>query len=270
MALLGASFLKLRKRTASWVVLGLLLAVVALVFIGLAASAGQTERMGARLQVQILLGFPNAYAVIVSIILSFGGLLALTYGAAVGGAEWAWGTIRAAVGRGESRVRYTASLIVALFGALGVAVVLAFGLGAVTAVMAADMAGMASGRAGDPEVLAGLPDLLARTWLGIAEQAAIGFAVAMLFRSQLAGVAAGLGLYFGEFFLILVPIAHDILPYLPFSVAQAVVATAEGFGPGSSPITQLDTSVAVPLAFLYLAGAVLLACFAAWRAQITE
>ncbi len=51
--------------------------------------------------------FPGAYAVMVSLILGIGGLLAVTYGAAIAGSEWAWGTLKAAVARGESRTRYT-------------------------------------------------------------------------------------------------------------------------------------------------------------------
>lgn len=269
-ALFTASVLKLRKRTASWVVLGLLLLVMALVFLGLGASAGQTGSAQGRLQVRLLLGFPNAYTVSVGIILSFGGLLAVTYGAAVGGAEWAWGTIRAAIGRGESRVRYTLVTFAAIALAVAAGVLLAFGAGGLAAVLAAGMAGMGTAGASDPDTLAGLPETLARTWLGVTEQAAIGFAVAMLFRSQLAGIGAGLAVYFGELFLVLVPLAREILPYLPFNVAQAVVTSAEGFGPPDRFSAELDSTTAVVLAAAYLVAALAVAAIAAWRAQITE
>jgi hypothetical protein len=271
--LVRASLLKLRKRTASWIVLGLLLLVVALVFLGVGASAGQVEDMQGRLQVRLLLAFPNAYHVILGIILSFGGLLALTYGAAVGGAEWAWGTIRSAIGRGESRIRYVLVLFLAVGLLVGVGVLVAFAVGAVMALLAAGMADVGTAGATDPDTLAGLPELLARTWLGVGEQAAIGFAVATLFRSQLAGIGAGLAVYFGELFLVLVPLTRDILPYLPFNVAQAVVTTAEGFGPGAgagSLTPELGSTTAAVLAAGYLALALVVAAAAAWRAQITE
>ena len=51
--------------------------------------------------------FPGAYELVLALILGIGGLLAVTYGAAIAGSEWGWGTLKAAVARGESRSRYT-------------------------------------------------------------------------------------------------------------------------------------------------------------------
>lgn len=271
MGLLRISLLKLVKRPASWVVLVILLGLLVLVFLGLAASSGQLTDGTDQLQVRLLLSFPNAYTAVVGIILSFGGLLAVTYGAAVIGADWAWGTIRTIVARGESRVRYTVITFVAIALMLGIGLLIAFLVGAVVAVAAAQIADVSTDGATDPETLASLPDLLARTWLGVAEQAAIGFAIAMIFRSQLAGIGAGLAFYFGEIFLALVPIANDVLPYFPFGVANAVVSTAEGFGDGGfGTATAIDSETAIILAVAYLVGAVGLASLAAWRAQITQ
>lgn len=271
MGLLRVSLMKLLKRPVSWVVLAILLGLIVLVFVGLGASAGQPMNPNAQLQVRLALSFPNAYSTLVGIILSFGGLLAVTYGAAVIGADWAWGTIRTIIARGESRMRYTVVTFVAIAIMLGVGVLAAFALGSVVAVFAADMAGYDSAGATDPGTLATIPDLLGRTWLGVAEQAAIGFAIAMLFRSQLAGVAAGLAFYFGEIFLGLVPLAADVMPYLPFNVANAVVNTAEGFGDGGFGSTAaLESGTAIVLAFAYLLGAVAIAAFAAHRVQITR
>jgi hypothetical protein len=107
MALLGISLLKLARRPASWVVLLVSLGLIAMVFLGLAASASQIGTAGEEFQVRLMLGFPNAYTFLVVMILAFGGLLGLMYGAAVIGAEWAHGTIRSIVARGESRIRFT-------------------------------------------------------------------------------------------------------------------------------------------------------------------
>ena len=58
----------------------------------------------------------------------------------------------------------------------------------------------------------------------MAEQGALGFAIATLARSQLAGIGVGIGVYFGEQFAsIFLP---DIVKYLPFNAASAVVAVA--------------------------------------------
>lgn len=271
MRLLRVSLMKLSKRPVSWVVLAVLLGLIVLVFVGLGASAGQSTDLEGEVQVRLVLSFPNAYSTLVGIILSFGGLLAVTYGAAVIGADWAWGTIRTIVARGESRMRYTVVTFVAIAILLGVGVLTAFAVGSVVAVVAADMAGYGSSGATDTDTLATIPDLLGRTWLGVAEQAAIGFAIAMLFRSQLAGVAAGLAFYFGEVFLGLVPLAADVMPYLPFSVANAVVNTAEGFGDGGfGSAATLDSATAIVLSSVYLLGALGIAAIAAHRAQITR
>jgi hypothetical protein len=271
MTLLRISLLKLAKRPATWVVLAILLGLIAMVFIGLAASASQISDPGDELQVRLLLSFPNAYTVLVGFILSFGGLLAVTYGAAIIGADWAWGTIRAIIARGESRVRYTVVSFVAIAITLGIGVLAAFGVGSVIAVLAAQIAGTDAGAATDPDTLANIPELLGRTWLGVAEQAAIGFAIAMIFKSQLAGIGAGLAFYFAEIFLALVPIANEVLPYFPFSVANAVVGTADGFGDGGfGSTTSLESETAIILAFVYLTVAVAIAAVAARRAQITQ
>jgi ABC-2 type transport system permease protein len=271
MGLLRISLLKLVKRPASWVVLLILLGLIVLVFLGLAASSGQLTDTTDQMQVRLLLSFPNAYTALVGIILSFGGLLAVTYGAAVIGADWAWGTIRTIVARGESRVRYTVITFVAIALLLGIGIVIAFAVGAVVAIVGAGIAGISTENATDPDTLAGIPELLGRTWLGVAEQAAIGFAIAMVFRSQLAGIGAGLAFYFGEIFLALVPLANDVLPYFPFNVANAVVATADGFGDGGfGSSVAIDSTTAIILAVTYLVIAVTVASVAAWRAQITQ
>jgi ABC-2 type transport system permease protein len=271
MALLGLSLLKLARRPASWVVLLVLLGLITLFFLGLGASAGQDVDAAEELSIRLLLSFPNAYTFLVGIILVFGGFLAVVYGAAVIGADWAWGTIRAIIARGESRTRYTVVTFGAITLVLGIGILVAFAAGAVAAVVAAGMADVDSAGATDPTTLATLPELLARTWLGVTEQAAIGFAIAMLARSQLAGIGAGLALYFGQIFLAFVPVIQDILPYAPFNVASAVVGNIEGAGDGGfGESTNIDSDQAVVLAVLYLFIALAVASWSLWRAQITR
>ena len=270
MALLRVSLLKLVRRPASWVVFLILVALIVLVYLALAASVGQLDEVGDELQVRVLLAFPTAYTTVVGFILSFGGLLAVVYAAAVIGADWAWGTIRAIVARGESRVRYTLVTFLAITIMLGVGVLFSFLIGAGSAVVGAELAGVGSDGAADPDTLATLPELLGRTWLGVTQQAAIGFTIAMLFRSQLAGIGAGLAFYFVEQFLILVPLTQDVLPYFPFNVATAVVATSDDFGGGFGGFTPLDSDTALLWSAGYLVVSLAVATLAAWRAQITQ
>jgi hypothetical protein len=271
MALLHMSLLKLVRRPASWVVFLVLIVLIVSIFLALAASAGQMESMGDEFQVRLLLDFPTAYTLVVGFILSLGGLLAVAYGAAIIGADWAWGTIRSVVARGESRVRYTLVTFLAIAIVIGIGVLITFAVGALAAVAASEIAGIGSEGATDPDTLATLPDLLARTWLGVSQQAAIGFAIAMLFRSQLAGIGAGLAFYFAENLLLLVPLLRDVLAYGPFSVAGAVVSTTDELsssGFGSVPTLDADTAVVWSVGYLVLA--LVIASAAAWRAQITQ
>jgi hypothetical protein len=271
MTLLRMSLVKLVRRPATWVVFAILAGLIVMVFLGLAASAGQMESLGDEFQVRLLLDFPTAYTMVLGVILGFGGLLAVAFGAAIIGADWAWGTIRAIIARGESRVRYTLVTFVAIAIVLGVGVLVTFAIGSVAAVIAAGIAGTDRAAATAPETLTTLPDLLLRTWLGIVQQAAIGFAIAMLFKSQLAGIGAGLAFYFAEMFLFLVPLLRDALVYFPFSVAGAVVPATDDLGmSGFGTVPTLDSDTALVWSVGYLVVALTIASVAAWRAQITQ
>ena len=75
----------------------------------------------------------------------------------------------------------------------------------------------------DADTLARLPEHGGRGWFAVVEQAALGFAIATLARSQLAGIGAGIAFYFGETFAsIFLP---DIVKYMPFAVARASIDT---------------------------------------------
>jgi ABC-type transport system involved in multi-copper enzyme maturation permease subunit len=273
MALLRMSLLKLVRRPATWIVFAILAGLIALVFLSLGLTAGSMDAsMTEELQIRVLLDFPTAYTIVAGFVLAFGGLLGVAYGAAIIGADWAWGTIRAVVARGESRVRYTLVTFLAITIVIGIGVVFASVIGIGAAIVGAEMAGLGSDQATDPEVLATLPELLARAWLGVTQAAAIGFAIAMLFKSQLAGIGAGLAFYFAEQFLQLVPGLREVLVYFPFSVSGAVIGTTESFEAstafGEFPVLAADTAVVWSLGYLLLA--LLVASLSAWRAQITQ
>jgi ABC-2 type transport system permease protein len=272
MALLRVALLKLVRRPATYVVFLILAAILVLFFLALGLSVGQTQELGDELQIQVLLRFPTAYTLLAGFILGFGGLLAAAYGAAVIGADWAWGTIRAVIARGESRVRYTLVTFVAIALVLLLGVLVSFLIGIGAAVAAAIIGDVSTDGATDPDTLRTLPELLARTWLGVVQAGAIGFAIAMLFKSQLAGIGAALALYFAETFLALVPTLDEALAYFPFSVSSAVIATTDeltegGFG---STIYTLDADTAVVWSVGYIVLALAIASLAARRAQITQ
>ena len=277
MRLLGGEIRKLVRRPATYITLGIMLAIVGLIYFAVSAAyrsaaagtnpGGAAERAGMRL----LLSFPSAYAGALGLITGLGGLLAVAYGAAAAGADWGWGMVKVAVARGESRSRYILTKLAAVEILLVGGLVIAYAVAVLAAVLAANAAGLGTAGIDDATVLRKLPEDLARGYIGMAEQGAIGFAIATIARSQLAGLGAGIALYFVEqFSTIFIP---DIVKYLPFHVAQSAlrisVGTGGGTGQGQGASTALEPSLAVGLVFAYLIGAAVASAVMVERAEIS-
>ncbi|MEO5965601.1 MAG: ABC transporter permease subunit, partial [Candidatus Limnocylindrales bacterium] len=226
MRLLRANLRKLIRRPASWVTFVLLIVLLALIYFAVIASSRASADPQAGIAARLFVTFPGAYELIVSIILGIGGLLAVTYGAAIGGSEWAWGTLKSAVARGESRARYALLNFASVAVFVWIGLVLAFLVGVVGSVLGALVLDVPLTGMSDADGLRRLPELFGRAGLALAMNAAFGYAIATVARSQLAGIAAGVGLYFAEgiagFFL------PDVLQWFPFSASGAVTASTGG------------------------------------------
>jgi hypothetical protein len=271
MRLLLASLRKLVRRPATYVTFGLLVGLLALILIAVGATAGRqsgSDEDGR--QALLLLTFPGAYTLILSFILGLGGLFAVIYGAAIAGSEWTWGTLKSAVARGESRSRYQLLSFAAIAIMVGLGLVLALAAGVAVAVIGANLAGVSTAGLGDSATLGMIPEPVARGWLAIVEEGALGFVIATLARSQLAGIGTGIAVYFGEqFAAIFLP---DIVKYLPFNAASAVVATTGGgggFGGGGASLPQLEPNVALVVVAAWLIGALLVSAVFTERAEIS-
>jgi ABC-2 type transport system permease protein len=259
---------KLRRRAATLVTFGLLGGLLTLIIIAVAATRGGPDDGGGspRFDPMLLVTFPAAYELVLSFILQIGGLFALIFGAAIAGSEWSWGTLKSAVARGESRSRYMLSL----FGAI--AVVTTFGLlvtfliGVLAAVLGATIAGIPIDGIGNADAITALGDPLVRGLVGIITQGALGFAIATLARSQLAGIGAGIGLYLGgAFATIFLP---DVVRYLPAQLASAAVGAATRFG-GQPSVSAVAPDLAIVLLLVWLVGSLVVALGFAERAEIT-
>jgi hypothetical protein len=112
--------------------------------------------------------------------------------------------------------------------------------------------------------------MAARGWFAVVEQAALGFAIATLAKSQLAGIGAGIAFYFGEGFAsIFLP---DIIQYMPFAVARASIDTGgsdSGFGGGGGEVVALAPDTALVLVGVWLVGSLLVTVLFTERAEIT-
>lgn len=272
MKLLLSGLRKLVRRQATWLTLGLLAGLLALIVVAVGAMGNQPGASDReRAAALSLVTFPGAYDQILAFILGLGGLFAVIYGAAVAGSEWTWGTLKNAVARGESRGRYTLLSFTSIAVLIVIGLIATFVVGVVAALIGANMAGTATGGLNDAATLGRLPAQLARGSLAIIMEGAMGFTIATLARSQLAGIAAGIGLYFGETFAgIFLP---DIVKFLPFNVATASVATGTatggGFG-GAAQVASLDANTALALVVVWLIGSLAVAALFTERAEISS
>jgi ABC-2 type transport system permease protein len=271
MRLLGASLRKLVRRPATFITFGLLIGLMALIFIAVGATAARQPTALARQASLQLVTFPGAYTFIISFILGLGGLFGVIYAAAIAGSEWTWGTLKAAVARGESRSRYQVWSLAAIALVLGVGLLGATAIGVIVAAIGAGLAGVSTAGLGDSATLGQMPELLGRGWFAIVEEGALGFAIATLARSQLAGVGVGIAVYFGEqFATIFLP---DIVKYLPFHAANAVVATSGeggfGGGGGAAELARLDPNAALLVVAAWLIAALVVTALFTERAEIS-
>jgi hypothetical protein len=267
-----AGLRKLLGRPASIVSVGLLVALLGLIILA-SATVGQTDNdPEGQLAARALLTFPGAYDFVLSFMFGLGGLVAVIYGAAIAGSEWSWGTLKTAVARGESRARYMLATFGAIVVMIAVGLLITFILGVGLVLLGATIAGISTAGLTDAATLERLPAMAARGWFAVVEQAALGFAIATIARSQLAGIGAGIAFYFGETFAtIFLP---DIIKYMPFAVARASVDTegGGGFGGGGGGgglSDALAPDTALLLVAAWLVGALVVSLVYTDRAEIT-
>jgi ABC-type transport system involved in multi-copper enzyme maturation permease subunit len=262
---------KLARRLATWLTFGLLAGLLVLIVVAVGATSdrpGATE--AERAAAQSLVTFPGAYDQILSFILGLGGLFAVIFGAAIAGSEWSWGTLKNVVARGQSRSYYTLVSFASIAFVIAIGLLATFVVGVAAALLGANLAGVSTAGLTDSATLGRLPEQFVRGWLAIVMEGALGFAIATLARSQLAGIGAGIGVYFASNFASL--FLPDVVKYLPFGVATASVGTGStggGFGGGGFQAAALDANTALILVFVWLVGALAVAAVVTERAEIT-
>ncbi len=271
MRIFVAGLRKLVKRPASIVSVGLLVGLLGLIIIASATVGQSGEDPEDGLAARALLTFPGAYDFVLSFMFGLGGLVAVIFAAAVAGSEWSWGTLKTAVARGESRARYMLATFGAIVVMLAVGLLITFALGVGLVLLGATIAGVPTTGLTDADTLARLPGMAARGWFAVVEQAALGFAIATVARSQHAGIGAGIAFYFGETFAtIFLP---DIIKYMPFAAARASIDTGGGGfgggGGGGGVSEALPPDTALLLVAAWLVGSLIVTVIFTERAEIT-
>jgi hypothetical protein len=261
MRLLRASLRKLVHRPATLRTFLLLVGLLTLIYMALGLTASATTDPSSRDSMASMLAFPDAHAELAVMLLIFGGFTGAAYAGTVAGSEWTWNTFRVAVARGESRVRYVVGLFVAIAILALLAWVVLYALGVALIVVAATIGRIPTGAALDTANLGRLAILVAGGGWAVLMEVAIGFAAAFIARSQVAGVAAVVGLFFVERFAELV-LPADVLRLAPITAATSVVTVAGKSG--------LDAALIGPLAVttLYLVAAMVLGSLVARRSQV--
>jgi ABC-type transport system involved in multi-copper enzyme maturation permease subunit len=219
-----------------------------------------------------LLTFPGAFEAVISIVFAFFGLIALIYVATASGSEWSWGTLKVAVTRGQSRWQYTVATFASLAIVLLVGMLITFAAGIVAVVIGASIAGLAVGNPVDPSALAGVFFKLVRCWIALVGLTSVGYAVAMVAKSQMAGIGTVIGYFVASIFApaLLPDIVKEIFKYLPFSTAVDSIGIA---GPpttgAAASATALDPNVALLITIGWLIGCLAVASISVERADIS-
>ncbi len=277
--LLSAELLKLRRRWATYIVLGVLISLMALVYLLVGAVGGAGRGNGAS-----VLRFPAAYTFIDQFVFGLGGLLAIAYAAAVGGADWTWGIVRVVVARGESRSGYILVKALALAIVLLIGVLIAYLVGIALTFGAAALIGVKTGNPFAGSAFDALVRQIAYGYVVILERAAIGFGVAVLLKSQLAGIVSGIVLYIGEAILtgllvVLTLRASDGLgtgetqwfQFLPFSIGNSVLSgTGNPNDIASAVLQPVPLGLALAVTVGYLVAGLAVAAISVERAEISS
>lgn len=285
-ALVRAELLKIRRRQATWVLLAVELGLMGLIFLA----------TGSIYDIAGIIEFPQAYSLFRESIFALGGLIAIVFAAAYVGADWNWGVLRNVIARGEGRERYLLAKFLAMGVALAIAMLIVFAFGFIYTYMQGLVYGIpiASPLRGD-----GLQDLVVWVIVGfpvLVQRAAIGFAVAVLVRSQLAGAVVGIVLFLVEATVTailtaitfaanlrdsgglegLTQVGPEWFQYLPISIGNQVFNGLPGAG-GVTSASDVTSILLRPVPFWIAFGGVLaytvvalgIALVAVRRQQIT-
>jgi hypothetical protein len=283
--LIAAELLKMRRRTATYVVLAALIVLTILLMV-LVGSDRQV--------VATLFRFPTLWTTAADFPFGLlGSMLAAAYAAAIAGADWNWGVLRNVIARGESRLAYLGAKAVAIGIVLAIGALLVLLVGVVTGLALALLHGVSVGDAFSGSSLELLGRHLLFGFPVLLERGAIGFFVAVVLCRPVLGVATVIVLYVGETIVAALglvgamaelmgrlvtgePAEPRWFQYLPFAVGDQVRAAGTA-GVAGAEVPSLDLSLLlgrVPLhegllfLALYFAIAVGITVLRTWREEI--
>jgi ABC-type transport system involved in multi-copper enzyme maturation permease subunit len=273
-----AGIRKFRTRTATIVslIVAVILVVLEFVLVGVSyrsATATTATSSGVdKATFDWLLTFPGAYEAVLALAFEFLGIIGLIYVVTASGSEWTWGTLKVAVARGQSRWQYTVATFASLGFILLIGLLITFAAGVAAAAVGGSIAGLPIGNPADPSELAQVLVKLARAWIALMGLTSLGYAVAMVTRSQMAGIGTVIGYFIVSIIgpALLPDFVKEAFKYLPFSIAADSVGL---MAPSSSGAITSASAVEPNLALLvtigWLVGCLLVASIFVERAEIS-
>jgi len=192
---------KLRKRTMTWVLLCVLIAVIALIYLLLLRTSSQTIQDHPNVQqaVQNLLGLPVALPVAMSILSSFGAVLAVILAASTIGNEYSWRTLRTFLISSESRFKLLGAKLISVSIFILIGMVMGMAAGFIMSLITTAIGGyqfsfsFATGSYLWDQFLQ-----FWRTFYVLLPYILMSLMFAVLGRSVIPGIAAGIGIFFLE------------------------------------------------------------------------
>jgi ABC-type transport system involved in multi-copper enzyme maturation permease subunit len=288
MRLIGAELLKMRRRMMSYVLLITLISVMSLVFLVIGGLAGAFfQQVGNGIGGELpAIPFNSVYAITGELVFGLGSLLVIIYVGGLVGGDYSWGVLRNAFSRGESRIAYALAKAAALAIVVSIGVSIAFLIGALMVLGVATTARIDLGSPFKADVVTDLLKALGLGLLVLFERGAIGFAVSVILRSQVAGIVVGVILYIAEPFISNILTLISLIgqagfatgssttphwsQFLPFSIGSSVLAEGHAsmasFSAGLTPIVPL--AQALPVLLAYGAIALGVACLVMRRQEI--
>ena len=262
--LIGAEFLKLRKRSMTWVLLGILVFLIVLVNLLLLAISKVAVPPQGNAAVHSILGPQAAVPFALSLIANLGALLAIVLAASSMGNEYNWKTIRTALISSESRFKFLTAKLVSM----SLMILIGMVVGIVVAIIMSFITNAIAGNSFDFSFLTGSyvwDQFLQfwRTFFVIVPFAALGFMMSIVGRSAMPGIATGIGVFFAEsiitaFMRLAGGWIANVPDYLLAANVQAITSLNQlpgGFGMrvgGSNGAAAGNTAVSLPHAYITL------------------
>ena len=200
--MIGAEFLKLRKRSLTKILMFILAGIIALVNLLLLAISNVDLPRGngqGMENINTLLGLSSGVPFALSLMASFGVVLAIILAASSMGSEYNWKTIRTALISSESRFKFlTAKLI-----SISILIIVGMAVGVMVGIIMSLITNAIGGYSFDFSFLTGdyiWKQFLQfwRTFYIIMPFALLGFMMSIVGRSAMPGIATGIGVVFLE------------------------------------------------------------------------